>query len=260
MTQHGSATCGPHVTASYRTRIYDRYVSAFKGRPDPEQAGSILERRGPVFDALLGPLFDDLRPKQVLEAGCGQGSFLLWAAHRGVADAHGFDRAAEQVEIARSLGLSAEIATATDYFSRCRREYDLIVAFDLIEHFTRDEALDFLGCCRVCLRPGGVLFLTTPNGSALRPGPVAYGDLTHETIFTPGTMRLFLELTGYEQVNVHEIQPPPASVRSRVRRVLWKILRLGPALVDLIETGGQPTRVYSRVMAVHARRPPSSSA
>jgi hypothetical protein len=126
---------------------------------------------------------------------------------------------------------------------------------DIIEHLTRDEVFEFLELTIAALRPGGVLFLTTPNGAALRPGPVRYGDLTHETIFTPKTIRHALTLAGFEAISVREITPPHYSLRARARGVLWRGIRFFPMLVDLVETGTTGTRVYTRNMAVQAQRP-----
>lgn len=233
---------------SYRERIYGRYVSAFKGEPVE------FERHARFFDHLFRPLLAQGRPNRVLEVGCGAGPFLYWARQRGI-DARGFDLSAEQVAAARKLGLAAETGSYRDRLPREEGAHDWIVALDLIEHLTRDEAFELLDLCHRALAPGGRLFLTTPNGAALRPGPVMHGDLTHETIFTPPTIRLALTLAGFEGVKVHEIQPPPSGFRSRVRRLLWKTVRLGGIALDLIETGSAGSRVLTRVMAVEARRP-----
>lgn len=237
----------------YRQRIYGEYVSAFK-RTDQASLLAEAQRHARFFDHLFRPLLEESRTKDLLEAGCGPGHFLYWAESRGFQSVSGFDLSREQVELARSLELRAEESSFQSFLPRVRESYDWIVALDLIEHLTRDEGLEFLDLCRAALRPGGRIFLTTPNGAALRPGPVAAGDLTHETIYTPQTIALALRLTGYESVEVREIAPPPTSIRSLVRRMLWKMIRLWPMMIDLVEAGSS-TRIYSRVMSVSAKRP-----
>jgi 2-polyprenyl-3-methyl-5-hydroxy-6-metoxy-1,4-benzoquinol methylase len=239
---------------AYRERVYGSYVTAFKGESSPEELRRAFEKHARFFDHLLGPLLDPL-PRDVLEIGCGAGPFLYWASARGVGSVRGVDVSAEQVEAARLLGLPAEVAAFQDFLPGCDRRFDLVVALDLIEHLTRDEALALLDLTRAALRPGGRLFLTTPNGAALRPGPVWHGDLTHETIFTPKTIAHALRLAGLEPAAITEIVPPPTGLRSRVRRVLWSAIRLAPMAVDLVETGSAGSRVYTRNMAVLARRP-----
>lgn len=98
------------------------------------------------------------------------------------------------------------------------------------------------------------MLLTTPNGAALRPGPVAFGDLTHETIFTPRSIALALRLAGFSSIRAWEIAPPVHGLRSAARAVLWRVLRLFPLVVDLVESGSTSGGVYSRVMAVEATK------
>lgn len=239
----------------YRERIYGSYVSAFKGRPDPQHLRSDFSRQASFFDHLLRPAVAAVRPRKMLDIACGQGRLLFWAERSGIPDARGFDVSGEQIEVARSLGLNAEVAVAADYLTACDRDFDLVVAMDIVEHFTRDEALLFLERCYDCIRPGGALFVTTPNGGGWRVGPVAHGDLTHETIFTPQTISLALKLSGFEDIRVREVVPAPTSVRSRVRRLLWQGIRLVPAAIDVIEKGSAGDGIYSRVMAVVARKP-----
>jgi 2-polyprenyl-3-methyl-5-hydroxy-6-metoxy-1,4-benzoquinol methylase len=247
----------PDRPRGYRDRIYGQYVSAFKGRPAPEKLVPALRRQARFFDHLLAPVLAGGRPRDGLEVGCGPGHFLFWARERGFPSVQGFDLSAEQIEAARALGLDAEVAGYREFFPRCGKTFDLIVALDVIEHLTRDEVFEFLDLCWAALRPGGMLFLTTPNGAALRPGPVSYGDLTHETIFSPQTMELVLRLTGFGRPEIREISPPLTSLRSAVRAALWQLIRLGPLFVDLVEKGSCSVRVCSRVMSVLARKPPA---
>ena len=243
------------ATASYRNRIYRHYVSAFKGRRDPQDVESGFRKHFAMFDALLGALLVEAHPQSVLEVACGPGAFLHWARARGVPNVVGFDISDEQVEVAKSLDLPAEVASYVDFLRGRREEFDLIVGMDIVEHLVRDEVFELLDMCFVALRPGGHVFFTTPNGAGLRPGPTRYGDLTHETIFTPQTIDLALRLSGYEPAVVQEIIPPPSSLRARVRRGLWRIVRLWPMILDLVETGSAGQRVYTRNMAVRARKP-----
>lgn len=239
----------------YRNRIYGEYVSAFKGQSSPDLLRPVAQEHARFFDHLFKPILDVAKPEEILEVGCGSGHFLYWAVERGFKSVSGFDLSREQVEVACVLGLPAEVASFQDYLNGRSEAFDLIVALDIIEHLTRDEVFSLLDLCHAALRPGGLIFLTTPNGAAFRPGPVMHGDLTHETIFSPQTISLALRLSGYESIQVREISPPPTSVRSRVRRALWRVLRLWPMLIDLIETGACSTRIYSRVMSIQARRP-----
>jgi SAM-dependent methyltransferase len=243
------------VVASYRDRVYASYVTAVKGRIPAERLQLAYDEHARYFDHLFAGVTPRGKSVDVLEIACGSGYFLYWAAKQSFASVRGFDVSAEQIEVAREMGLPAEVASYRDYLPRHADSFDLLVGMDILEHLTRDESLEFLELCYLTLRPGGQLFITTPNGAGLRPGPVIYGDITHETMFTPRTVDVALRLVGFRDVEVAEIAPAPLSVRSRVRAALWKAIRLWPMLLDLVETGGASSKVYSRNMIVRARRP-----
>ena len=239
----------------YRSRLYGNYVSAFKGHraADAELPG--FKRQFHIFDHLLQPVTNGRAPANALEIGCVPGSFLYWARERGWPSAMGVDLSAEQTAVARELGLQAETVSFQEHLADKTNAYDLIVGMDLIEHLTRDEVFQFLDLCSAALRPGGALFLTTPNGAGLRPGPVAHGDLTHETIFTPQTIRTVLQLTGYQDIQIREVAPLPTSLASRARGLLWRAIRGYSLLLDMVEKGATACEgVYSRVMAIQARK------
>ena len=246
---------GAEESGGYRQRVYDHYVSAFKGRPDAELLTHQFQRQGRIYDGLLGPLVRAGRVQHLLEVACGQGRLLHWADRQGIARAHGCDASEEQVAVARELGLAAECTSFQNYLPRFQGQCDLIVGQDIIEHLSRDEAFEFLDLCFAALRPGGTLFLTTPNGTGWRPGNVVCGDLTHETIFSPQSITLALKLANFQDIDVREIPPPLTSAKSCVRRALWSCLRLWPMLLDLVEAGAITSHVLTRVMAVYAQRP-----
>jgi 2-polyprenyl-3-methyl-5-hydroxy-6-metoxy-1,4-benzoquinol methylase len=239
---------------SYRERVYASYVSAFKGRVAPDEAREEYERHARYLDSLLRPVVERA-PTSILEVGCGPGNFLYWATTRGVGDVHGIDLSSEQVDVARSFGLPAEVASFDEWLPGRAGQFDCVVALDVVEHLTRDEAFRFLDLSFRALRPGGHIFLTTPNGAALRPGPLWFGDLTHETIFSPQSISLALKLAGFDGVEVGEVVPATTTIRSRIRLALWRLARLVPLAVDVIETGGPGARVFSRNMSIVGRRP-----
>lgn len=252
---------GPDATpqeshgSGYRERVYASYVSRFKGRPAPEEELAALERRGRVFDHLLAPLMRDGPPRRLADLGCGSGELLHWARSRGVVEAEGVDRSAEQVAVARGRGLAVRHGDAESFLADRPGGFDALVLQDVLEHGSRDECFALLDLCHRALAPGGRIMVTTPNAAGWRPGPVTHGDITHETLFTPSTLRLVLHLCGFEGVIVREAPPPPVSTPARLRGWLWRALRLIPVVLDRVETGGTGDGIYTRVMVAEARKP-----
>jgi SAM-dependent methyltransferase len=139
-------------------------------------------------------------------------------------------------------------------FLRARpQRFDLLTGLDIVEHFTKDEVLEFLDACRGALRPGGRLVLQTPNGESPFGGAVRYGDFTHETCFTPALLAQLLELTGFTAVECRECHPVARGVVSLLRIALWRVIRQLLRLWNLAETGSAGSGVLTRVFLASAR-------
>jgi SAM-dependent methyltransferase len=133
-----------------------------------------------------------------LEVGCSTGHFLEEASRAGL-DAAGLDISTGAVELARRKGLKAQAGTlerlVTDGL------YDVVAAFDVIEHVP--DPGGFLRLARRCLRPGGLLALTTPDTRSLTcrlMGRAWYFYIPHVHLFHFNRSNLgrLLERVGFE--------------------------------------------------------------
>ena len=140
---------------------------------------------------------------RVLDVGCGIGFFLEEARDRGW-EAHGTEFEQRAVEIVRAKGLScARAPLAPDAFEP--GSFDVVTAFEVVEHLgdPRAEAASIAAA----LRPGGLLYLTTPNFGSLsrrllrgRWSVVSYPE--HLLYFTPSTLGEWLARAGFAPVGV----------------------------------------------------------
>jgi 2-polyprenyl-3-methyl-5-hydroxy-6-metoxy-1,4-benzoquinol methylase len=99
---------------------------------------------------------------RVLDVGAGGGTFLRWAAAAGW-DAVGVDPDPVAVANAREAGLKMHSGTLQDL--QAELPFDVITANHVIEHVHDPRA--FLENARDLLKPGGALWLETPNLSSV---------------------------------------------------------------------------------------------
>jgi 2-polyprenyl-3-methyl-5-hydroxy-6-metoxy-1,4-benzoquinol methylase/uncharacterized protein YbaR (Trm112 family) len=105
-----------------------------------------------------------------LEFGCGTAGMAAAAAARGVR-ATASDVAMRWMVLARKrlweLGHTdvALVCCAAEHAPFAPEAFDVVAASDVIEHVARPE--DFVAACHDLLRPGGMLFLATPNRYSL---------------------------------------------------------------------------------------------
>jgi SAM-dependent methyltransferase len=147
----------PEIPRGLRDRQIAHILTA------PGRAGRWLDALGP--SAARGPLLD---------LGCGTGSFLACTAHE-IGECCGVDIAMRWLIVARKR-LDEEGLSRIPLACACAEALPLppeglaaLVAGDVIEH-VRDQQQTLTEAHRV-LRPGGRLFLASPNRFSLAPEP-----------------------------------------------------------------------------------------
>ena len=236
---------------SYRERIYAKYATAqvpiWLNAPD--NAGR--SNGGAIVRRLRGWL-PQVPSISCLDLGCGAGDLILGLQSIGYSSVIGIDGGPEQVAIARARGASVVQANILEYLRASDQTFDLIFAYDVIEHFTKDEVLDLLALIWKHLKPGGRLILQTPNAMSPWASHYRYHDLTHELIFAPECLASTLRFSNFRNVELREVGPYIHGFVSAVRWVLWKFIWAGFIAVNCIESGQSYGGVYTRNMLVSA--------
>jgi|SRR5579863_1162208 len=159
----GSWTYFPRATAGQQASIHDN--SDYFEHPYFElrrSTGSRQVRRCRLIFAQIGRALNLalLRGKRVLDVGCDTGVFLSTAAAEFGIVPVGVDVAAIAIEAARRSGIEA-YHTTIEEAPESLTEFTAITAIDLIEHVSDPKG--FLREVFRRLRPGGVVYLETPN-------------------------------------------------------------------------------------------------
>jgi len=222
----------------YRSRIYRYYVRACSQPLAPKTVKG-LSPRAPYLRKILREHFPKNRNAAILDLGCGHGAFVHFMREAGYTNVVGVDRSPEQVAEARRLGIDRvhEGDLTETLRSLPNDSQDVVIAFDVIEHFSKQELLPLVDGVRRVLRRGGRWIIHAPNGQSPLAGRIRYGDLTHETIFTQVSISQLLYSSGFTEVICREDTPIPHGLKSGVRWMLWKMIRSGLRLYLAAETG-----------------------
>jgi SAM-dependent methyltransferase len=222
----------------YRRRIYQQYLEAGAAAPAGEKAEE-FRRRGPQLKRLIRDHFPEDKETAILDLGCGAGALEYFARRQGFANVVGIDRSPQQVAAARSLGLAGvregELLMVLESLES--ESQGLVIAFDVLEHFRKDEALRFMDQVNRVLAPGGKVIIHTPNGASPFSGRLEHGDFTHETIFTRDSLGQLLASCGFFRIECYEDQPVVHGMVSGLRWLLWRVLRSILRFYLAVETG-----------------------
>ena len=181
-----------------------------------EVSAATIRRCRDVFRRLaLAVNTDELANLRLLDIGCNTGAFLQSAAQEFGTIPVGIDVGRAAVEAATRNGIEAYQARIEDAPEHLTG-FPVITAIDLIEHVT--EPLEFFLAIRRRLRPGGVVYIETPNAGSFvyRVGGILC-NLTgarprklferlfppqHVQYFTPGSLAALAGTAGFEIVRI----------------------------------------------------------
>jgi SAM-dependent methyltransferase len=230
----------------YRERIYGDYVKAASAALAPETVAG-LASRSPVLTRFIAEHFPADMSAAILDLGCGHGALLYFARQAGYTNVTGIDGSPAQIAAARRLGI--EGVKAGEILPTLRAapaaSLDAVIAYDVIEHLTKDELIDVTDEVFRTLKPGGRWIVHAPNGLSPFCGVMAYGDLTHEMAFTPESLTQLFLTCGFKSASFHEDPPAARGVKSLVRALLWRFLSQLYRLALVIETGMTEYRVFT---------------
>lgn len=153
------------------------------------------------YDELLASFAPYRRSGRLLEVGAGGGLFLDRARSAGW-QCHGTEYDPAIVAECRARGLIMHDGALPDHPWESG-SFDVVVSFEVVEHLPRP--MDDLRAMVDLLRPGGVLYITTPNFNSISK-LLAYGKWTivnypeHISFFNPSNMHRALTSLGMRRI------------------------------------------------------------
>jgi len=171
-------------------------------------AASRMPNGKAIIDAGMRHLPKVKAGERLLDMGCGNGAFLLRARSAGWAVV-GVDFDPKAVEAACSQGLDVRLG-GVESLDPSIEQFDVITLAHVIEHV--HHPVEVLQACFSLLKPGGILWIETPNiaSEGHRLFGASWRGLEpprHLVLFTLGSMRSALSAAGFAEVKVQPYRP-----------------------------------------------------
>ena len=220
---------------NYRQIIYNNYFSTQVNKSSANNK-LLLEEQVRHNTAELADLLPYNKASSIVDLGCGFGGMVEAANRLGYTNVKGYDISSEQIATAHSLGIkNVEELSIKEYFQR-NEKVDVIIGLDIIEHFTKDELIEFLGESKKCLNPKGKVIFRTPNMDAAQTSVYAYGDISHEVYLNKSSAKQVLSSCGFVNIEITGgLVKNPNPIKNLIRGVLWGLLKFGKK-VELFAT------------------------
>lgn len=151
-------------------------------------------------------LKDASQARRVIDVGCGDGEFLRCFGELGC-EVFGSEYGAEAEEVCRRKGITMLVGGVMPSMPVGYPEagFDLAIFTEVIEHVQNPR--EVLGNLWQLLRPGGLLYVTTPNFASLERrmigpqwGMIAYPE--HLSYYSPDTLDYALRMAGFERISL----------------------------------------------------------
>jgi SAM-dependent methyltransferase len=189
----------------------------------------------PAFlDSILGDVIASFEPyrktQRLLDVGYGAGGFLRVAKARGWTT-HGVEVSGAAVEVGKKHGLGELHHGDFRTVSLEDSSFDVIIMAELIEHLP--DPMSFLRRARTLLRPGGLLYMTTPHGRGLsgRVLGTSWSVLCppeHLQLFSIASARRCVEEAGFGRSRVYTQGLLPHEIVAMLRKKLRATVRAEP--------------------------------
>jgi SAM-dependent methyltransferase len=192
-----------------------------------------------------------------MDLGCGYGALMYFARRAGYLRIDGVDHSIEQVDAAQRLGIEgARVGDLIEALRTTRDEsQDVVIAFDVIHTFKKEELIRFVDEVWRILRPGGKWIIHTANAESPFAARTQNWEFVSELSFTRNSIGQLLLASGFTYVECFEDAPVPHGITSAIRWALWKVIRLFLITCLAVETGRWDSNaVFSQVFLAVAKK------
>lgn len=204
---------------------YSNY-SQWKGWLSDTPFGELSDIQHQRYKLQLDKLYIPYKNIKALEIGYGNGGFLKFLVNNNC-NVEGIEIQQPLLDAARIFGISAKKS-----INDIEGSFDLIVAFDVLEHLTINELQLFFEKCKSLLKKDGCMLFRFPNAESFAGLGAQNGDFTHITALAESKLDQLvkphgLKILTFQGEAEYPIKPIINFIRGIFRYLLMKGMGVG---------------------------------
>ncbi|MCM8833255.1 MAG: class I SAM-dependent methyltransferase, partial [Candidatus Omnitrophica bacterium] len=114
---------------------------------------------------------------------------------------------------------------AISFLRNNNKKYDVIIAFDVVEHFNKEEIVVLTEYIYNSLKDAGIFIMRVPYGGSLGGLYIRYSGFTHEVAFTELSIEELFRTVGFNRIIcIPEPDIHPNLIKSSIKKIINKII------------------------------------
>ena len=201
--------------------------------------------------------FESCQDLRIFEIGFGNGAFGGYVSSKG-GNYSGSELNEALVGRAKEYGLHVVEGGIKQILATDKpASFDVVVAFDVLEHLDVAGVITFLLDARELLKSGGVVLARVPSGDSPFGRAIFHGDITHRTALGSSAIHQIASQADFDVIDVGPPRFPIVGI-GRMRAIRRAGIRLAQilisCLINLVFHDGQP-RVITANLVFVLRKP-----
>jgi 2-polyprenyl-3-methyl-5-hydroxy-6-metoxy-1,4-benzoquinol methylase len=202
-----------YMNTEDNNKIFENYLTNHYSSCDgidfkvDDQVLALLNKNKKVIDHNLGGFFNKKVQKNfnILDLGCGYGSFLFFLQSNGYKNVAAVDLSSEEIDICKRFFKSYQFYKEDifKFINDTQEKFDVIYMSHVLEHIKKENLFAFLEGVKKILKDDGIFVIIVPNSAAyFNSAANRYGDLTHEIGFTDLSLRQALKVANFSNIEL----------------------------------------------------------
>ena len=185
-----------------RKKSYNEYFHHFSKFHDISNIEAEYENAHLFFKENIEKYLPKISSASFIDLGCGLGHTLYSLKKLGYVDTLGIDINSDCINFCKQKDFNVKKTSILDFLKNSTKKFDVILAFDVIEHFHKDEATKIVELIKTRLKKNGLMLLLLPNANNLSNFRLRYMDITHEVFYTPESITQLIRNGGFDNFKI----------------------------------------------------------